>query len=192
MICPECKNEIADGARFCANCGCEINAICGDGFAIEPVNDKSFAFGFSAVEGTLLYDAGMRKIAMVFTNMNIEFRDVSIFGKAEPVYLSYSQVRDFRFVKQRLDVQKSKSVVGRAVVGGLLFGSVGAVVGGISGTGKKASKKIKNFLVIDYISQNGEKRSLSLNCCGLRARNKEKLSTLLKERCPNILPANHL
>lgn len=24
MICPECKNEIADGARFCSNCGCDV------------------------------------------------------------------------------------------------------------------------------------------------------------------------
>ncbi len=24
MICPECKNEIADGAKFCSNCGCDI------------------------------------------------------------------------------------------------------------------------------------------------------------------------
>lgn len=24
MICPECKNEIACGARFCSNCGCDV------------------------------------------------------------------------------------------------------------------------------------------------------------------------
>lgn len=31
----------------------------------------------------------------------------------------------------------SKSTIGRAVVGGVLFGGIGAVVGGLSGTGKK-------------------------------------------------------
>jgi len=33
--------------------------------------------------------------------------------------------------------EEDKSVVGRAVVGGLLFGPLGAVVGGMSGVGKK-------------------------------------------------------
>jgi len=43
--------------------------------------------------------------------------------------------------------QQSKSVVGRAVIGGLLFGGAGAIVGAISGT-KGENKKV-NF--VDYI-----------------------------------------
>ncbi len=42
---------------------------------------------------------------------------------------------------------KNKSVIGRAVIGGVLFGSVGAVVGGLSGVGQK--KKIREILSID-------------------------------------------
>ena len=42
---------------------------------------------------------------------------------------------------------KNKSVIGRAIVGGVLFGGVGAVVGGLSGVGQK--KKIREILSID-------------------------------------------
>lgn len=42
---------------------------------------------------------------------------------------------------------KDKSVIGRAIVGGLLFGGVGAIVGGISGTGQK--RKITEIISID-------------------------------------------
>lgn len=44
---------------------------------------------------------------------------------------------------------KNKSVIGRAIVGGVLFGGVGAVVGGLSGVGQK--KKIREILSIDTI-----------------------------------------
>lgn len=37
--------------------------------------------------------------------------------------------------------EKDKSVIGRAVVGGLIFGAVGAIVGGMSGIGKKEIQK---------------------------------------------------
>lgn len=55
--------------------------------------------------------------------------------------------------------EKNKSVIGRAVVGGLLLGPVGAVVGGISGTG--TNKKKNHFLNITYI-ENNEVKNLYL------------------------------
>lgn len=42
--------------------------------------------------------------------------------------------------QDQIITQKSKSVVGRAVVGGLLLGPLGAVVGGMSGIGSKNTK----------------------------------------------------
>lgn len=42
--------------------------------------------------------------------------------------------------QEQIVAQKSKSVVGRAVVGGLLLGPLGAVVGGMSGIGSKSTK----------------------------------------------------
>lgn len=45
-------------------------------------------------------------------------------------------------------IKKDKSVIGRAVVGGLLLGPIGAVVGGISGMGKK--EIYHYYLLITY------------------------------------------
>lgn len=53
---------------------------------------------------------------------------------------------------------EEKSKVGRAVVGGLLFGNAGAIVGALS-AGEK--KKIKTLYIINYISE-GEKKVITL------------------------------
>lgn len=47
---------------------------------------------------------------------------------------------------------QNQSVVGRGMVGGLLFGPVGALLGGMSATGKQ---KIKTTLAISYLPSNG-------------------------------------
>ncbi len=52
--------------------------------------------------------------------------------------------------------EKNKSVVGRAVVGGLL-GPLGAIVGGISGVGSKKKNKDVGILIIGY----GEDKQIS-------------------------------
>lgn len=225
--CPKCGKQVSSFAPACPNCGCAINAICGGDIVKKPVDDESFAFDFSAVEGTLLYEAGLRRVKMILAAEEIEFRDATYVSdwpgsdKAESVYLNYSQVRNFRFSKQMLAVRKEKFVVGGAMLGllpglffvllGLLalpskdrgaesatilfalsgfFGWIGPVVGAIAGTTKKFRRG--NFLVIDYISQDGEKSSLSLDCYLISSQSKEKLSKLLKERCPNILSSNRL
>jgi hypothetical protein len=46
---------------------------------------------------------------------------------------------------------KNKSVLGRAVVGGVLTGGVGAIVGGMSGIGSKQKTKKVPIVRIDYV-----------------------------------------
>lgn len=54
-------------------------------------------------------------------------------------------------------IEKDKSVIGRAIVGGLLLGPVGAIVGGMSGIGtKKETKVIQNAnedIYLDIIAE---------------------------------------
>ena len=54
--------------------------------------------------------------------------------------------------KKETELEQSNSVIGRAIAGGLLFGDVGAVVGGMSGL--KQKKVNRFFLVVSY------------DCCG--------------------------
>lgn len=50
---------------------------------------------------------------------------------------------------------KNKSVIGRAVAGGILFGGVGAVIGAASGSQPKQAKKSTVVFVVSYVSSDG-------------------------------------
>ena len=67
---------------------------------------------------------------------------------------------------EKVFVEKDKSVIGRAVVGGLLLGPVGAIVGGMSGVGTKkvAQKGIENFLTIIHCDENGDEAIAVFSC----------------------------
>lgn len=59
-------------------------------------------------------------------------------------------------------LEKSKSVVGRAVVGGVLLGPLGAIVGGMTGVGNKRKKgKKSHFFILNYLDSKGEMQSVT-------------------------------
>jgi len=51
--------------------------------------------------------------------------------------------------------EKQKSVIKRAVAGGLVLGPLGAVVGGLSGVGTKTKQQEVLFMSLDYITKDG-------------------------------------
>ncbi|CAM2877979.1 hypothetical protein SAMN05444143_102184 [Flavobacterium succinicans] len=61
--------------------------------------------------------------------------------------------------QSQLSEQKNKSVIGRAIVGGLILGPVGAIVGGMTGIGQKqvATNMAENILSISYLENKIEK-----------------------------------
>lgn len=60
--------------------------------------------------------------------------------------------------KDQIYEHKEKSIIGRAIVGGLILGPVGAIVGGMTGIGTKkvALPTPDLFLSINYGNENGE------------------------------------
>jgi len=48
--------------------------------------------------------------------------------------------------------EKNKSVVGRGVAGGVIFGPIGIMLGGLSGVGTKQEKEKIELLCISYVS----------------------------------------
>ena len=77
------------------------------------------------------------------------------------VKLRYDQVTDVYYGLETEITQKNKSVIGRAVAGGILFGGLGAVVGAVSGTGTKDVKSKKFMFIISYTSSSGEDAFIS-------------------------------
>lgn len=101
------------------------------------------------------------------------------FMKKTPITLKYAQITDVFYGLQTEVVQKSKSPIGRAVAGGLLFGGVGAVVGAVSGTGKKEKKVSKFYFIISYTSSAGEEKLLQFE--DTRLYKGRKVANKLKE-----------
>lgn len=98
-----------------------------------------------------------------------------------PVTLQYSQITDVFYGLEEKIVEKNKSVIGRAVAGGLLFGEVGAMVGAVSGTGTKEVKERDMYLIISYTASDGSDALLCFK--DTRYYHGPKVAAKLKELC---------
>lgn len=103
------------------------------------------------------------------------------FTKIAPISLRYSQITDVYYGIQSEIVRKNKSPIARAVVGGLLFGGVGAVVGAVSGVEAKNKKVDKFVFIISYTASDGEEKFLAFE--DTRLYKGPKLTKKLKELC---------
>lgn len=99
----------------------------------------------------------------------------------QPITLNYSQITDVYYGFEKDIVEKNKSVIGRAVLGGVLFGGVGAVVGAASGSGKKETTVTRFVFVISYTSRDGNQDFLTFE--DTRCYKGGKVAKILKEKC---------
>lgn len=75
--------------------------------------------------------------------------------------IKIENVLDIMVATDKEIIEKNKSVIGRGAVG-LLFGPVGAVLGGMSGIGtKKIVKKKDTLFVISYMSKEEEIKNIT-------------------------------
>lgn len=102
------------------------------------------------------------------------------------VSLRYDQITDVFYGMETEIINKNKSVIGRAVAGGLLFGGVGAVVGAVSGTGTKDKKERHFYFIISYTSSSGDDKFIQFE--DTRLYKGGKVANKLKQLC-NITPA---
>lgn len=77
---------------------------------------------------------------------------------------------------------KNKSVIGRAVAGGLLFGGMGAIVGAVSGVQPKQIKKNRTVFIISYTSSDGQDNFLQFE--DTRNYKGYKVYTKIRDRLP--------
>lgn len=69
--------------------------------------------------------------------------------------LNYDQITDIFYGMETELISKPKSVIGRAAIGGVLFGNAGAIVGAVSGSGTKEVKERHFYFIISYQSFEG-------------------------------------
>lgn len=81
-------------------------------------------------------------------NVEILEDSVIIYQKKETILstIPIKTIENVLVLQEFENTEKNKSVIGRAVVGGLLLGPVGAIVGGMSGTSK--NQKMEYYLEI--------------------------------------------
>ncbi|MEK4514675.1 hypothetical protein NSS64_05355 [Paenibacillus sp. FSL H8-0122] len=68
------------------------------------------------------------------------------------IYLAQFRAAEVKSMQELID--KSKSVVGRAMIGTLLVPGLGTIVGGMSGIGNK--KKTSHYMIFNFIDAHGE------------------------------------
>ncbi len=176
LICTECGGKVSDKATACPHCGAPVTEVGTTSTKEKPHNDSPFIerentnafpnlpvvmnvgdqitnWGLDAALQNCYYSADANHThyieegkvnVMAHTNGICISRGLSFF------YIAYEQIIDMKFMSHQQISKEGKSVIGRAVVGGILLGPIVAVVGGLSGVGNK-NKLIGNYyLVINF------------------------------------------
>lgn len=96
--------------------------------------------------------------AITYLKMRPKGLEIKIFYGFSITYLGifYEDIKYWSFENQEVIIKQSKSVIGRAVLGGLLLGPVGAVIGGMSGIGTKDVKLSKYDNIIFICCRNND------------------------------------
>ncbi len=144
-------------------------------------DDKNFSIKFSHFDGIPNYTKGfVVKVTLDDDLQCITFKP--LVEKRDSVKLRYEQIKDVLLTTDKEIVEKSKSVAGRAILGGVLLGGVGAIFGGMSGIGNKKQTKVRNFVAINYKSdREDEIKSILLEIVGASMK-WDKFITTLKEK----------
>ncbi len=128
---------------------------------------------FKLLENVAMFSKGyMYEVALYDTYLEI----TSLQKKT--VTLNYNQITDVFYGVETELKNKPKSVIGRAAIGGLLFGTTGAIVGAISGNDNQ-TKERHFYFIISYVGSDGVDKYLQFE--DTRLFKGLKLSQKLKE-----------
>lgn len=163
--CSECGKEISEKAISCPNCGNPINQsveIINTGnkellkFPELPINleiGKQIVNwgGNAAFDG--IYDHRENIITAIPSGkvkVVLHTHGIQVIKGLMFYPIHNSQIISLKQTSQEELSKTDKSVIGRAVFGGLILGPLGAIVGGMSGIGSKEKFVNKHYLVINY------------------------------------------
>jgi len=165
--CPECNKKISDKSVNCVNCGYPINIstdlkndfINNKEFkqptCLRPELDDDLSVGDQGwfperpakgvFEGFISSD---ERITSSSGKISLYKKGVVLSTQGNDLNIHLSQIIDMKVVPNSQVFEKDKSVVGRALLGGVLLGPIAAVIAGMSGIGTK--KHSEHSIIINY------------------------------------------
>lgn len=82
--------------------------------------------------------------------------------KGRPIIgISLKDISNAAIISDKEIIEKDKSVIGRGIVGNVLFGGAGLILGGLSGLQKKQVVQNVDYLIINY-KDNGEDKVINV------------------------------
>ena len=150
--------------------------------AIDYDPNAIFHTKFKLVSGIPGWPENLNVIKAELLEDRIKFYQYEYQG-GKSTSLMYNQITGTELFKETKTITKSTDTLGRALVGGALFGSTGAIVGSISAANDKTKEEINYYYRISYINSKGEPSEILFNrdCAPNRA---YKFDRLLRERIP--------
>jgi hypothetical protein len=201
IACPDCGKLVSRRAPSCPHCGCPVTEVIIENFPTEnnllpPEFPENLSLGDVPFSMTgcfiALIEEGGSTIAAVspgrkyvlFHRNGIQIK--GNVGWASTSYnIHYSQIIDAKYSDRTSMVkwiEKEKTVIGRAIASAIICGPIGAIVGGISGIGKK---KIGNphYLIVNFweINDSPEATPQTLLFCGKGFMKKDDLVNSAKK-----------
>lgn len=154
--------------------------------------NETYKFGsaFKLIDGIEGWGQATSVIKIELFETEMIFYSTVFGNSSKSIKLKYEQVTCANVYSEKEIIEKSKNVIGRAAVGAALFGPVGAIVGGLSGTGTKSSNKTNYYYTIHYNSSNGEPKmiTLSTDCASCDMYEFDKvLKQYIKNETPDYL-----
>jgi len=193
--CPECGKEVSDKATVCPSCAFPLvkqqqhvvtstaaeqtlafpglPADLNIGKPVGAWNSDYYIGGEYVRDENLVVGIQSGKIDILRCQKGIAVKGAGqSWLKILPIH--DSQIISFKSITRGELVAKDKSVIGRAAVGSLIMGPLGAVVGGMSALNKSESIKDISYFVINY----WDKDTKSAQTLLLRA-DKEKIQSFI-------------
>lgn len=167
--CPECNKEVSDKAVNCPTCGYPLHKSDSPVEKTEQTNQQEIPYPTLptdlSIGGQIANWGGDAAFTGEFRGEDNIVREIQPGGVKVLMHkngiqissgffipqlaIHNSQIINTQFADTAELAKQNKSVVGRAVVGGLIMGPLGAIVGGMSGIGTKNVKN-NSYLVVNY------------------------------------------
>lgn len=104
---------------------------------------------------------GIRQGASCIVKLsNYELKLCDIKGRSI-IGINLKDISNVAIISDKEIIEKDKSVIGRGVVGSVLFGGAGLILGGLSGLNKKQVVQNVDYLIINY-KENGEDKVINV------------------------------